>query len=136
MTATKDAGLLFDVARLQALTGEQDAALKTLTSSFELCPPKMLVDLRSFATETPDFAALRTHEAFAAVLKTGSKVECPGCGGCGSAAGCGGCGGASDCDKEECDKEGDGAGAGGCNGKCPEKSGEKRGCCGGGGSSD
>lgn len=97
---TKDAGLLYDMARLQALLGEKDTALSTLATAFENCPASALATLKECARKTSDFATLKSSEAFAKVLETESK-----------AGSCGHCGGnCDDCDHKEdgtCDGEKD-----------------------------
>ena len=115
-----DAGLLFDVARLQTLMGQNEKAMATLTRAFENCPPRATETLQTMAKESPDLASLRRMEGFASVLETTPKAS--GCGSCGGCDG-GGCGGG-------------GCGGGGCpEGQCPEEKGEKEcgsgGCCGG-----
>lgn len=117
-----DAGLHFDLARLQALLGEKDAALTSLVSAFETCPPRAIPTLKSLATASPDFAKIR-GEAFDKALATPSKVsECGGCGGCGGCAekseGCGGCSEKKDGECGSC-PAGEKAGSGGCKGGCP-----------------
>ncbi len=74
-------GMLFDVARLQALTGEDATAVKLLAQCFESTPPSRLEAFKSYAKDHADFAALAEGEAFAQALKTESKVKESGCSG-------------------------------------------------------
>lgn len=114
-------GLLYDVARLDSLVGDRVAACRTLTTCFEQLPPTQLVKVKVFVEKCPDFTALHGSTAFAAAMKTQSKItesSCSGgtsCGTCPSKASCGsaateateesGCG---SCDKKsECDSDGD-----------------------------
>lgn len=98
-----DANYLYDSARLYALTGSADKALAALTSMFEATPGPALEDVRATVKTCKDFETLARGEAFAAVLKTESKVKAAcgtkeACGKCPSAAkhgksGAAGCGG-------------------------------------------
>jgi len=68
-------------ARLQALLGQADRAVNTLTCAFECTPAGELERLKEQAKACADLAALRTTEGFAKALQTASKVK-GGCGGC------------------------------------------------------
>jgi tetratricopeptide (TPR) repeat protein len=63
----------YDLARLQAGVGQNQAALKSLTRSFEQTPPSRLEYARQAALECADFARLKEHSNFANVLATESK---------------------------------------------------------------
>ncbi len=63
----------YDLARLQAGVGQNQAALKSLTKSFEQTPPSRLQYARQAALECADFARLKEHPNFAKVLATESK---------------------------------------------------------------
>lgn len=90
MPKAKDAGVAFDLARMQTLMGEKKMGLETLKSAFETCPPQALKTLKTMAKASADLKALHGTEAFARVLETKSKVG-SGCGSCGGCSG-GGCG--------------------------------------------
>ena len=74
---TDDAGprYFYDLARLQALTGNSMSALEALTRAFELTPPSLIDGFRAEAKECKDFAALQASSDFAKVLETSSKVK-------------------------------------------------------------
>jgi thioredoxin-like negative regulator of GroEL len=87
-------GILFDVARLSALLGDDREALATLAKCLERVPAASQPGLREKASACADFAKLRKDLAFAAVLKTASKVkesDCSGGSDCGSCPSRGGC---------------------------------------------
>lgn len=114
-----DAGMMFDVARLQTLMGENEKAMATLTRAFENCPPRATETLQTMAKESPDLASLRRMDGFAKVLETTPKAsDCGSCGGC-DEGGCpsagGGCGSSGDCPDGECpdEKGSKGCGSGG-----------------------
>ena len=85
----KDCGpeLCLNAARLHALLGQHEQALKALQCALESAPPSQIAACRETAQGCPDLASLRSNEAFVQVLATESKVK--GCGGCGSAKSCG-----------------------------------------------
>lgn len=98
---TNDAGpgLLFDMARLASLTGEQKKAAELLTCCFEATPPSRLEGFKAYAKQCKDLVALVKTDAFAAVLKTESKVpesKCSGGTSCGKCPLRGGCGSGKD----------------------------------------
>ena len=68
---------LFDAARLHALVGSQNDALKMLTRSFEKSPPSQLDSMKTRAQQSEDFAKLRHNPGFAQALATKSKVPEP-----------------------------------------------------------
>lgn len=87
-------GILFDVARLRALTGDDREAVGTLAKCLEKTPAAGQAAVRDRADACADFAKLRKSEAFAAALKTESKVKVSACSGgsdCGSCPSRGGC---------------------------------------------
>lgn len=89
-------GVLYDVARLQALLGDQKAALATLAKCFEGLTEKSQKAFRTMAERCADFDVFGGSEAFTAALNTKSKVEESSCSGstegCGSCPNRGGCG--------------------------------------------
>lgn len=99
---------LCDRARLCALVGDTDGALKMLTCCFEQCPPGQLCGCRAGVKRCEDFTGLQDSPGFAKALATQSKVK----GGC--------CGGkaAGNCDKPCGDK---GKQKAGCKGKKPDR---------------
>jgi tetratricopeptide (TPR) repeat protein len=123
-TPPDDAGpsVLFDLARLQSLTGNQTKAAELLTKCFESTPPSRLEAFKAYAKECKDLRGLTATEKFAEVLKTASKVpesKCSSgkdCGKCPMKGGCSSMGGKGEgCEK---DKKGEG------DKKCP--GGEKK----------
>lgn len=126
MPKAKDAGVAYDLARLQALMGEKEMALATLKSSFETCPPRALAVLKGMAKDSKDLRALHGSEAFKKVMDTTSKVsaDCGSCGGCDEKKE-GACSGGGCAEKKDC--------CGSCGGGCAEKKAktEESGCCGG-----
>lgn len=89
-------GLLFDLARLQALTGDATRACELLTRCFEQTPPSRLAGVKAQASRCHDFDTLSRTDAFAKALATESKVaesKCSSgtdCGKCPMRASCGG----------------------------------------------
>lgn len=114
---TTDPNLLFDVARLQALLGDHEPAMTTLTTCFENCPPRSMPALKKLANTNPDFEGLRKMDGFAKVLETKSSVKASGGCGCGATGGCPSGGG--DC--EGCPKSDGAEKEGGCCGSCGGK---------------
>lgn len=82
-----DARLCYDAARLNALLGNDQAALDLLKVAFEATPGPALEDVRAQAKGSPDFVKLVSTDGFATVLKTESKVKAA----CGSKEACGKC---------------------------------------------
>ena len=105
---TKDPGLLYDAARVQALMGENEKALTTLKTAFENTPATALPTLKEMAQKNADLRPLSRMAAYAEVMKTESQAAGD-CGGCGS----GGCGEKSG----GCGEKSGGCGGGGCGGK-------------------
>ncbi len=95
-----DAGpeYFYDLARLQALTGDSKGALAALTQSFERTAPSKLEAFRVEVIECKDLSSVASTADFAQVLKTPSKVkesDCSkgaGCGKCPKKAKCGAAG--------------------------------------------
>jgi len=80
-------GILYDLARLQALNGEANKATSTLTKCFAALPAKSQAPLREKAKACTDFFFIAKSPGFAAALATPSKVtesDCSGGSGCGS----------------------------------------------------
>lgn len=75
-----DGATCYAAARLYALVGERDKALKTLQCAFECTPAAWLDSVKADAKECKDLQALANCPNFAKVLETQSKVK--GCGGC------------------------------------------------------
>lgn len=84
----KDCGpeLCLNAARLYAHVGKTEQALEVLRCAFECTPANQLAACRETVKGCPDLAGLRSHNAFAQVLATESKVK--GCGGCSSSKSC------------------------------------------------
>jgi thioredoxin-like negative regulator of GroEL len=82
-----DGALCFDAARMYALVGSDDVALKTLVCAFEGTPANLLDDVKGRAKTCVDLAGLRAAPAFATALETASKVK-GGCGGCANKGSC------------------------------------------------
>jgi hypothetical protein len=80
---TDDAGprYFYDLARLQALTGNSPSTFEALARAFELTPPSQIDGFRAEVKECKDFAALLAGSDFAKVLETPSKVKESGCSG-------------------------------------------------------
>ncbi len=119
--------LLFDVARLDTLIGDQEGACNLLTGCFEKTLPSQLAVVKSHVNRCKDFNSLRGKPAFAAAMKTRSKVEessCSGGSSCGSCPSRGTCGsqpkaenhGSGSCENSDgCDKSSSGCeNSGGC----------------------
>ncbi len=81
-------GVVYCVARLQAVTGNAEQATTLLTRCFEQIPPSQLEAFKSHAKLTPEFVALVGTPEFKASLATESKVQESGCSGGSSCAGC------------------------------------------------
>jgi tetratricopeptide (TPR) repeat protein len=82
-------GLLFDLARLRALIGDQDKALALLIRCFELTPPSRLEAFRNYARQCKDLGTLIASAArFDEVMRTQSKIKESSCS---SGADCGKC---------------------------------------------
>ena len=113
-------GLLFDMARLASLTGDQKKAAELLTQCFEATPPSRLEGFNAYAKQCKDLAGLVGTDAFAKVLKIESKVpesKCSGGTSCGKCPMRGGCSSGKD-----------GKPGAGEKGSCPnEKKGEESG---------
>ncbi|MGD9127685.1 MAG: hypothetical protein PVH19_09930 [Planctomycetia bacterium] len=75
-------------ARVDAIQGEDDAALANLTKAFETTPPSRLPALKEEAKTCPELASLASTDAFAKALKTESKVPESSCSGGSSCATC------------------------------------------------
>ncbi len=71
----------YHAARLQALLGEPEQALKTLVCAFECTPAGELVRLKEQAKACTDLGNLRSSDGFVKALQTESKIKA-GCGGC------------------------------------------------------
>ena len=92
--------LLMTVARLQALLGMDAAACASLSQSLENTPETRMAEPIAYAQACPDFAAIKKSDAFAAALKTESKVKVSGCSGgssCGSCSLKGSCSSSAGC---------------------------------------
>ena len=80
-------GMVYNVARLQAASGNADEAISLLQRCFESVPPSRLDGFKAHAKACPDFSELASTTAFAKVLETKSKVpesKCSGGSGCGN----------------------------------------------------
>jgi len=90
MAVPSDAGPgeLYTVARLHAVTGNADGALRFLGQCFEAVPPSQLPAFKRHAEASPDFVTLASSPGFAEVLKTESKVSESKCSGGSKCAGC------------------------------------------------
>lgn len=87
VTLPDDAGpqMTYAFARLQAATGNTDAALTSLQKCFESLPASRLENFKEHAKLCPDFAAIATTAKFAKVLETESQAgesKCSGGSGC------------------------------------------------------
>ena len=112
------AGLLFDMARLASLTGDQKRAAELLTKCFEATPPSRLASFKAYARQCKDLGGLAGTEAFTKALATESKVAESKCSG---GSDCGKCPMKGGCEMEKGGKAGQGE-----KGACPnEKKGEK-----------
>jgi len=83
-----DPQVLYSVARAYAATGNQSAALTTLTLCFEQIPPSALDNFKNHAKACDEFAALAGTTEFQSVLATESKIKESACSGGSSCAGC------------------------------------------------
>jgi len=81
-------GELIDFARFYALTGERKAACDALASCLGKTPPRGQKLVCSFVKECGDFASLSGDAAFAAALKTPSKIKESSCSGGSSCSTC------------------------------------------------
>ncbi len=90
--------LWFDLASVQAMTGEAEKAVTALTRGFEATPPSQLDAARQRVKASPDFASLKDQPAFAKACTTESKVSESKCS---SGATCGKCPSRDKCSKEE-----------------------------------
>jgi len=97
----------YDAARLYALVGERDKALRTLVCCFETTPPARLDALKAEAKDCKDLCGLADGDDFAKVMTTQSKIK----------GGCGGCSGGKTCTK----------GAAGCGEQSKDKAGSRSG---------
>ena len=88
----------YDLARLQALTGDTKGAFGTLARSFEQTPPSKLDAFRTEVKKCGDLAVLASAADFAKVLATASKVKESGCS---KGAGCGKCPKRGGCSKKD-----------------------------------
>ena len=99
------AELALDFARLRALVRDDSGTIQMLKQYFELTPPSRLEKARTAARECTDLKRLAETEAFAAALKTDSKVKESSCSGgtsCGSCPNRSSCSSASkDADKDK-----------------------------------
>lgn len=95
-----DAGpqLTYSYARLQAATGNADAALAALEKCFQSLPPSRLENFKEHAKLCPDFAVMASTAGFAKVLQTESQVAESACSG---GSGCAGCPMRNKCGKAE-----------------------------------
>ncbi len=89
---------VYTLARLHAVTGDSDAAMKELGQVLESVPPSIQVSYREHATRCPDFRALAGTKQFAQVLKTESKIPESRCSG---GQGCAGCPNRGQCPKAQ-----------------------------------
>jgi hypothetical protein len=85
-----DAGpsVTYAAARLHAATGDSAKAMGLLKACFEATLPSQLEGFKSHAKTCPEFAAVASTSAFAAVMETESKVPESKCSGGSSCAGC------------------------------------------------
>jgi hypothetical protein len=79
---------LYLAARAQAVTGEADRSMATLTRCFESVPPSRLDALKSHSRTCPDFAGVASSAVFARVQQTESKVPESKCSGGSSCSTC------------------------------------------------
>lgn len=92
---TSPAQLACDLARLQALLSEHEAACAALVHCLQKTPPSLREDTLEYVKHCPDFAPLTDSDAFASALSTKSLVKespCSGgssCGACPSSRSCG-----------------------------------------------
>lgn len=107
-----EADVCYGAARLYALVGNTEQALRMLKCSFECTPPNALANAKARSRECPDLRGLVDGDAFAKVCRTKSKVK--GCGGCSKSA-CGSKSKAGGCaDKPKADEGKEKHKAGGC----------------------
>jgi len=121
LTKDSDADMNFNAARLYALVGENDKALKALTAALEGTPPTWLADVKNEAKTGKDFVGIAKGDEFTKVLATESKVKS-----CGESSACGKCPSKGKCSGESkeagCkDQPKDDAGKKQDEGKKPEK---------------
>lgn len=108
-------GVLFEMARLHSLMGDQDKAAVALTKCFKSTPPSRLDAFKAYAKECKDLHGLIAHASFAKTMETKSKVKeskCSGGTSCGKCPSKGGCAskkktGAKPADKKTCGHEKD-----------------------------
>jgi tetratricopeptide (TPR) repeat protein len=81
-------GLLYTLARLQALTGDKPGAVGNLTRCLESLPSSRQVGFKEHARLCPDFGSLQQSPEFVQALATESKVPESKCSGGRSCAGC------------------------------------------------
>jgi thioredoxin-like negative regulator of GroEL len=87
-------GILFDVARLRVLLGDEKGALGMLAKCLEKTPTASQAAVRDRAKACADFASIAKKPEFTVALATKSKVkvsECSGGSDCGSCPSRGGC---------------------------------------------
>jgi hypothetical protein len=104
-------GMLFDMARLASLTGDQSRAAQLLAQCFEATPPSRLASFKAYAKECKDLGDLVKTGAFAKAMETESKVKESGCSGgtsCGKCPLRGGCASGKEAKPGECGKGADG----------------------------
>jgi hypothetical protein len=85
---------LIDLARVKVLCGDATGAMGELKTAFQSTRPSALASIKSYVTRQKDFAPVAKSDAFAAVLKTESKVnesDCSGGTSCGSCPSRGSC---------------------------------------------
>lgn len=90
--------MLYSLARLQAATGNTEAALKLLEKCFQTLPPSRLENFKEHARRCPDFALMASTAGFAKALQTESQVAESKCSG---GSGCAGCPMRGKCGKAE-----------------------------------
>ena len=76
-----DSSVAYNLACLQALTGNKEAALKSLTHSFKNTRPSMLDKSKEMAQKDKDLTSITGTKEFAKVLKTESVIKESGCSG-------------------------------------------------------
>jgi tetratricopeptide (TPR) repeat protein len=92
-------GLLFDLARLQALIGDRNKATALLIRCFESTPPSRLEAFKASAKECKDLGALVASAAeFDQIMRTQSKVKESACS---TGADCSKCPSKASCDTKE-----------------------------------
>jgi len=85
LTDEERPGTLYTVARLQAATGDAQAAAAMLVKCFESTPPSRLDGFKQYARQCQDFAGMASTPEFQKALETASKVaesKCSGGAGC------------------------------------------------------